>query len=241
MTQVDSEQKRLGSMARNTLWRVFLGHRSVQLYLALMVISGVSLFWIYGLTINALYGVIAVIIAYPLVEYLLHRLILHARLLYKLPFTAKLWKRIHFDHHQDPDDPDVIFGSVDTLLPAAVLLSAPLGWLVGGGAGTLAGLTMGFLVISVYEYFHCSSHLGAMPKNPYAAMLKRLHMLHHFHNEQGNYGITSPLWDIILGTYYAGPQSVPRSPTVRNLGYTPEEAEKYPWVARATTAKTPRS
>lgn len=236
-----SEQKRLAAMARTDLFRVWIGHRTVQLYLLLMVASFVALVAIYGITINALLGVIAVAIAYPLVEYLLHRLVLHAKFLYKRPFTAKLWKRIHFDHHQDPDDPDVIFGSVDTLLPVAVVLSAPLGYLVAGPAGGLAALTMGFLVISMYEFFHCSSHLGAMPKNPYTALLKRLHMLHHFHNEKGNYGITSPLWDLILGTYYAGPQSVERSPTVRNLGYTQEEAEKYPWVAALSTEKAPRS
>ena len=32
--------------------------------------------------------------------------------------------------------------------------------------------------------------------------LKRLHLAHHFHNEQGNFGITNFLWDRLFGTFY---------------------------------------
>ena len=61
--------------------------------------------------------------------------------------------------------------------------------------------------------------------------IKRNHLAHHFHNEQGNFGITSSVWDRVLGTYYAQPKDVRRSPTAHNLGYTAEMAERYPWVA----------
>ncbi|MCT6839592.1 MAG: sterol desaturase family protein, partial [Bifidobacteriales bacterium] len=66
--------------------------------------------------------------------------------------------------------------------------------------------------------------------------IKQLHVLHHFHDEDGNYGITNYLPDRIMGTFYRAAKDRPRSPYVFNLGYTVEEAERYPWVMRRTGA-----
>ena len=63
---------------------------------------------------------------------MLHRWVLHATWLYKSPLTAKVWKRIHYDHHQNPHDLSVLFGALYTTLPAILLITLPLGWLVGG-------------------------------------------------------------------------------------------------------------
>jgi sterol desaturase/sphingolipid hydroxylase (fatty acid hydroxylase superfamily) len=62
--------------------------------------------------------------------------------------------------------------------------------------------------------------------------MKRRHMAHHFHDENGNYGITTFLWDRLFGTYYDRPERPEKSPTVFNLGYTPDAARRWPWVAR---------
>jgi hypothetical protein len=57
------------------------------------------------------------------------------------------------------------------------------------------------------------------------------HVLHHFHSETGNYGITNNLSDVLFGTRY-GERSLPqRSPTVRNLGYDDEMRRAFPWIA----------
>ena len=61
--------------------------------------------------------------------------------------------------------------------------------------------------------------------------MKRRHMAHHFHDENGNFGITTFFWDKVFGTYYDRPERPVKSPTVFNLGYTPEVAEVYPYVA----------
>jgi hypothetical protein len=39
-----------------------------------------------------------------------------------------------------------------------------------------------------------------------------------------------------LGSYYKDASKRRRSPTARNIGYTDEMAEKYPWVRQATQA-----
>ena len=64
--------------------------------------------------------------------------------------------------------------------------------------------------------------------------MKKFHMAHHFHNENGNYGITNLWWDRMLGTFYVGAADRPKSATVFNLGYDEEVAKTYPYVAQLT-------
>jgi hypothetical protein len=72
--------------------------------------------------------------------------------------------------------------------------------------------------------------LNYTPTSPFLQRIKRLHLAHHFHNESGNFGITSFLWDRVFATYYAKAKDVARSPTVFNIGYTAAEAARFPWV-----------
>ena len=60
----------------------------------------------------------------------------------------------------------------------------------------------------------------------------------HFHSENGNYGIVTDELDRVLGTEYEVGTGMGPSPTVRNLGYTSEEAKKYPWVAELDQAQS---
>lgn len=66
--------------------------------------------------------------------------------------------------------------------------------------------------------------------------MKARHVLHHFHDEDGNFGITSFVVDRVLGSYYVDAKARPRSPTVFNLGYDVEQASRYPWVMELTGA-----
>jgi sterol desaturase/sphingolipid hydroxylase (fatty acid hydroxylase superfamily) len=221
----------LSSLTWPAFLRVYFAYPAVQLYLVLACISGGVLVAFFGLNRDALFGALAFCVAYPLIEYGLHRFVLHSPYLYRSVITAALWKRIHFDHHTDPDDGTVILGGVATMLPAVVTFTLPLGYLAGGTTGAMGALTTGLFVIAFYELIHCSAHLSFTPRNAYARKLKRMHLLHHFHNETKNFGITSPICDILFGTYYDTVADVPRSPTTRNLGYTGDRVTKYPWVA----------
>lgn len=175
---------------------------------------------------------------YPVVWYGLHRWILHGRWLYRMKWSATLWKRIHYDHHQQPNRMDVLFGSLTNTLPTISLATVPVGYLIGGWSAAFTALATGLLMTCVYEFCHCIQHLNYIPKNKWLARIKMLHMAHHFHNENGNYGIITYWPDALLGTLY-GAKERPRSPTVFNLGYDGEEAERYPWVAELS-GDTPR-
>ena len=170
-------------------------------------------------------------LAYPLAWYVLHRWVLHSRWMFKLPPLASTWKRIHYDHHQDPNHLEVLFGALHTTLPTIAAVTLPIGWLLGGVGGAAIALATGLLTTAFYEFCHCIQHLAYKPKNKWLADMKRKHMAHHFHDETGNFGITTFFWDKLFGTHYDKGERQ-KSPTVFNLGYTPEVAEKYPHVAR---------
>ena len=63
---------------------------------------------------------------YPLVWYVLHRWVLHSRWMFKVPVLASTWKRIHYDHHQDPNHLEVLFGALHTTLPTIALGVIPI-------------------------------------------------------------------------------------------------------------------
>jgi sterol desaturase/sphingolipid hydroxylase (fatty acid hydroxylase superfamily) len=174
---------------------------------------------------------------YPLVWYVLHRWVLHSRWMFKVPALASTWKRIHYDHHQDPNHLEVLFGALHTTLPTIAAATLPIGWYIGsfwgaGFGGAMAALATGLLTTCFYEFVHCIQHLAYKPKSKMLAEMKKRHMAHHFHDENGNFGITTFLWDKLFGTHYDRPDRPQKSPTVFNLGYTPEVAERYPHVAR---------
>jgi len=187
-----------------------------------------------------LIAVAAATFVYPLVWYALHRWVLHSRWMFKVPVLASTWKRIHYDHHQDPNHLEVLFGALHTTVPTIAIATLPVGYAIGlpWGSGqpavgaALAAFATGLLTTCFYEFCHCIQHLAYKPKSKWLAEMKRRHMAHHFHDENGNYGITSFFWDKLLGTFYDRPERPKKSPTVFNLGYTPEMAEKYPHVAR---------
>ena len=66
-------------------------------------------------------------LVYPLVWYLLHRCVLHSRWMFKVAPLSPTWKRIHYDHHQDPNHLEVLFGALHTTLPTIALATFPLG------------------------------------------------------------------------------------------------------------------
>jgi sterol desaturase/sphingolipid hydroxylase (fatty acid hydroxylase superfamily) len=178
-------------------------------------------------------AVLATMLAYPIAWYAIHRFILHSRFLYRSPVTAALWKRIHFDHHQDPHRMDVLFGSPLTTLPTILAIVIPLGWLVGNGvAGAAAAVAAGLVITCAYEFSHCIQHLNFKPRSRLLRRMKELHLTHHFHHEAGNYGITSFVVDRVFGTYYASARERRRSPHAFNLGYDVAEASRFPWVAQ---------
>lgn len=225
---------RLDKMSLKDLWGAYLIYPAIQTYLVLAAISTYLTATKMTVIAPIVLSVLAVVILYPFVWYGLHRYVLHGRFLFRSKLTARIWKRIHFDHHRDPHDLKVLFGALYTTLPTIFAVTIPVGFGIGGTAGATAAFATGLLVTCFYEFCHCIQHLRYTPKWPLLQKIKKLHLQHHFHDETHNFGITSFLPDLLFGTFCGRAQSNEKSETVFNLGYTGDDVEKYPWVARLT-------
>lgn len=141
--------------------------------------------WVGGLTPMA-----AGLCAWTLLEYLLHRLILH----HVEPFRG--W---HLQHHLHPDvqmRTPVLFSLV-LILPVAglpLLLHSHMG-LVAAFSG---GLLLGHLL---QEIVHHRLHATKQPANPWLAARWREHGLHHHYDQRAAYGTLTGFWDGVFGTH----------------------------------------
>lgn len=227
-----SRSHHLDKMTLKELIVAYFQYPAILSYLAAAAIAAGAYAWRPAPLVQTLASIAISILVYPLVWYVLHRWVLHSKWMWKSPLLAGTWKRIHYDHHQDPNHLEVLFGALHTTLPTIALTTTPIGYAIGGFGGAAIALATGLVTTCVYEFCHCIQHLAYKPRNPMLAAMKARHMAHHFHDETGNFGITNFFWDRLFGTFYERQDRARKSPTVFNLGYTTETAKRYPWVAR---------
>jgi sterol desaturase/sphingolipid hydroxylase (fatty acid hydroxylase superfamily) len=220
----------LDRMTLRELVTAYFQHYTILTYLGLTLLC-VLAFALQPASAWATVGAIAAgVVIYPLVWHLLHQHVLHSRWMWKSKMLSPTWKRIHYDHHQDPNDLSVLFGALYTTVPTIALATVPIGWLIGGPGGAAACFGTGLLTTCYYEFMHCIQHLAFKPRWAWVQHMKQRHMEHHFFDETGNFGITNYTWDRLLGTYYHKKDRSRRSPSVFNLGYDEQVAQQYPWV-----------
>lgn len=221
----------LDRMTLGQLVAAYFQHYTIVAYLALAALGIAAWFWRPAELWPTLAAVAVTLIVYPLVWHVLHQHVLHGQWMYRQRWLAPTWKRIHYDHHQDPNHLEVLFGALHTTVPTIAGITLPLGWVIGGGiGGAAAAFAAGILTTCYYEFMHCIQHLAFKPKWTWVQHMKQRHNEHHYFDESGNYGITNYACDRLLGTYYEKKDRPSRSPTVFNIGYTEEVAARYPWV-----------
>jgi sterol desaturase/sphingolipid hydroxylase (fatty acid hydroxylase superfamily) len=134
---------------------------------------------------------------WQLLEYTLHRFLFHLEDRSKL---ARLLISSHMYHHQHPNDPKEIFVGLKTGVPVASFF-ALLMWIILGDWSSMiymfTGLIVGYLL---YESIHYLAHCGK-PTLPLLRYLKRYHLLHHHQTSSKRFGVTTPLLDLLLGTF----------------------------------------
>jgi sterol desaturase/sphingolipid hydroxylase (fatty acid hydroxylase superfamily) len=221
----------LDRMTLRELVIAYFQHYTIIVYLILSLACAVVYVLYPAPLLQTVLCIVVAIIAWPLVWYCLHRWVLHGSWMYKIPMFAKTWKRIHFDHHQDPNHLEVLFGALTNTLPTLAIISIPLGYVIGGIGGGATAFGWILLLTCYNEFIHCIQHLAFKPRNAFIANLKARHVAHHYHDESGNFGIANLVWDRLLGTLYEKKSRPKRSLTVFNLGYDETTAKQYPWVA----------
>jgi hypothetical protein len=214
----------------DTMWalvRAGLDHYAIAMYLVISVIGLITFAATGGNPLALPLAVLVTGVFYPLVEYTLHRFVLHSNLLYRNRITAPIWRRLHYDHHMKPNNLAVLFAAPVTSVPLLLVLAAIPAMIVDLKGLFLAMITTNFLMFTYYEFMHASAHLKLGFHNGWIARHKQSHLRHHFISETQNYGIGTQLMDTLAGT---ADQSPHHSSTVRNLGYDDQAAEVYPWV-----------
>lgn len=139
-------------------------------------------------------------LAWTFVEYWLHRLFFHldprgdARRV-----TAYV---VHLHHHAAPADRARLVATPAQSLGLALLLLGAYSLAAGPAARwpLLAGTLLGYLG---YELVHLRAHHGR-PRTGLGRRLRRHHLRHHFADPARNFGISSPLWDLVFRTYSSG-------------------------------------
>ena len=133
-------------------------------------------------------------LAWTLLEYVIHRWLGHDR-----RFVRGLFGVQHTAHHSRGDYFGPAWMKVCAAAGVAALFIGPSAWILGwqNGAGFVAGLIGCY---AGYELIHRLNHVVA-PRSTYGRWARRHHFYHHFHNPKVNHGVTTPLWDVVFGTY----------------------------------------
>jgi len=221
----------LNRMSLRELVAAYFQHHAIRVYLALAAVAVGVAIWSPPTLAGGLAAAGFAVGVFSLVWYVLHRFVLHGKWMWKSKLLSPTWKRIHYDHHQDPNSLEVLLGAPWTTLPTLMVFTIVPGFLIAGIGGAAIGFAAGLLATAFNEFCHCIQHLSYKPKNKWLADMKARHMAHHFHDETGNFGITDFSWDRLFGTFYERAARPTKGPSVFNLGYTDDVAARYPYVA----------
>jgi sterol desaturase/sphingolipid hydroxylase (fatty acid hydroxylase superfamily) len=130
------------------------------------------------------------LVFWTLVEYLLHRAVLHGR-----TYFAPL----HGQHHASP----LAFIGTPPWISVPVLcvtVLVPGAWLLGFDVadGLTVGVMLGYWWYGVVH--HIIHHHPNSSSPSYFNSLRAWHMRHHYSPKSGNFGVTTPIWDHVFGT-----------------------------------------
>jgi sterol desaturase/sphingolipid hydroxylase (fatty acid hydroxylase superfamily) len=159
----------------------------------------------YGYTHGFLQGVSALglfltgWLLFTYLEYAVHRY------LYHLPTTTarrtKLQYTIHGVHHEFPKDKTrLAMPPIITVFVASLLFFIFRLVFSNWAFGLLAGFTFGY---ASYLFVHYAIHAYAPPRN-FLKVWWTHHSQHHYRHEPVAFGVSTTLWDRVLGTMPAG-------------------------------------
>jgi len=147
--------------------------------------------------VNVLPFLLIGIVAWTLLEYGFHRILLHAE--FRSPIMQKFINASHLRHHAAPRDPDQILVQlsfalvISAVLYGAILIATRDAFVT---SGVMSGVWLGFLY---YEAVHYRVHLS-LAHSALLQQQRRAHFYHHFSDSGKCFGVTSPLWDYVFGT-----------------------------------------
>ncbi|WP_152395928.1 sterol desaturase family protein [Paenibacillus guangzhouensis] len=153
--------------------------------------------------------------AYAAAEYFTHRFLFHIKTP-KNPFFLNLIKRLHYDHHVQPNDLHLLFLPLWYSLPNIAIAGTIAYFITTSLVITNAFIAGVILFLLFYEWKHYIAHRPITPVSRWGRWMKKTHLWHHYKNENYWYGVTNPVFDLVLGTF-EDHKKVKLSQTARNL------------------------
>lgn len=143
------------------------------------------------------------VLLWQFLEYLIHRFFFHCKVSSYWGITVHFL--FHGNHHKFPKDGDrLVFPPV----PAAAIASSIYAGLrvffdADLATGLMSGVILGYVA---YDCLHYSMHHAAYLPGGFLQELKLRHSHHHYRDPDHGYGISSVIFDLLLGTRAPGLQ-----------------------------------
>ena len=216
-TQATSDQRTTGAVPADTpsdgpsALRTFVAHRSPQILVVATLIAW-SVRLVHGQWgLADLWVSLALLLAWPLNEWLIHVVILH--------FRPRRWRgraldlavaRDHRRHHEDPWNLRWVFIPLH-VYPWSLPLLLLAGWLLPETGAGLSFIAVYLTLALHYEWSHYLAHIQWTPPLPHYRQRVREHRLHHFRNHRYWWGVSMGSADRWLRT----------APTETRVGKSP--------------------
>jgi sterol desaturase/sphingolipid hydroxylase (fatty acid hydroxylase superfamily) len=137
-------------------------------------------------------------VSWELLEYVLHRFVFHFDA--ALVFGRNFVYSAHLTHHQNPKATEYLFANLRISLPIATAYWL-VAWALLGTWRAASYLFIGLLAgYFCYESLHFLAHHGRS-RLPLFRYLKKYHLLHHYRTPDLRFGVTSPVFDLLFGTF----------------------------------------
>jgi len=136
------------------------------------------------------------LVIWTFTEYVLHRYVFHYE-----P-TSKFGKYLHFMmhgvHHDYPNDSKRLVMPPVVSIPLASLFYLLFTLIIGMNYNFpfFAGFLVGYML---YDEIHYATHHAPL-KNGLWQKVKHHHVLHHYHDPEKGFGVSTPIWDYVFGT-----------------------------------------
>ena len=159
------------------------------------------------------------VMLWTIAEYFVHRFAFHAgpeiedevrQIVESLPpgepalaalksFRQRHYFLAHGVHHDFPNDTRRLVMPPSVSVPLAVVFFVLYTQLLGmaDGPAVFAGFVLGYLV---YDSIHYAVHHFSL-RGPVLLFLKKQHFRHHYQDSTKDFGVSSPLWDFVMGTF----------------------------------------
>jgi 4-hydroxysphinganine ceramide fatty acyl 2-hydroxylase len=135
------------------------------------------------------------LVFFTFVEYMMHKYFFHMD--HDTPLKDKIQYSVHGVHHDYPKDKDRLAMPPFVSAAYSVILYLIFTLIMGEFAYYfLPGFLIGY---AGYLSVHFIVHAYQPPKNFLKALWVN-HAIHHYKNPDSSFGVSTPLWDYILGT-----------------------------------------